>query len=154
MPCPPVAVPLVPPDIDVPPPDPEQPARIIAPASTKDDARRLREPTRLPTCVYMHPELFLVHPLLSEKISSRRMVSVTVAPAPRFVRATASAFAVAFAVAVTIFLAAREGHARTAVVLAQLDYTAAPGCPAVDDFEAIVSGRLGYRPSAPTRRTG
>ena len=79
---------------------------------------------------------------------------MTVASAPRFVRAGTPAFAVAFAVAVTILLAAREGHARSVVVLAQLDYTAAPGCPGVDDFEAIVTGRLGYppfRPDAPDR---
>jgi hypothetical protein len=73
------------------------------------------------------------------------MVSVTVAPPHRFVCAATSALAVVIAVAVTILGFSREGHARTVVVAAQLDYAVVPGCPAVDDFEAIVNGRLGYR---------
>jgi hypothetical protein len=65
------------------------------------------------------------------------MVSVNVAPAPRF--------AAAVALALAIVCAARESQARTVVVAAQLDYAAAPGCSGVDDFEAVVNGRLGYR---------
>lgn len=62
---------------------------------------------------------------------------MNVAPAPRFVCATALALA--------IVCAARESQARTVAVAAQLDYAAAAGCPDVDDFEAVVNGRLGYR---------
>jgi hypothetical protein len=69
------------------------------------------------------------------------MVNVSFAPAPRSVCAAA----LAVAVGVTVLGAARETQARTVVVAAQLDYSAAPGCPTVDDFEAIVNGRLGYR---------
>jgi hypothetical protein len=65
------------------------------------------------------------------------MVSVSVAPDPRFVCAAALALA--------IVCAAGEGQARTVVVSAQLDYAAAPGCSGVDAFEAVVNGRLGYR---------
>ena len=70
---------------------------------------------------------------------------MNVAPDPRFVRAASLASAVAVAVLVAILGVSREGQARTVVVAAQLDYAAAPGCPEVDDFEAIVDGRLGYR---------
>jgi hypothetical protein len=73
------------------------------------------------------------------------MVSVTVAPAHRVVCAATSALVVAVTVAVAILGSSREGHARTVVVAAQLDYAVVPGCPAVDDFEAVVNGRLGYR---------
>jgi hypothetical protein len=38
----------------------------------------------------------------------------------------------------------REARARTAVVAAQLDYVAAPGCPGATRFKAVVIGRLGY----------
>lgn len=79
--------------------------------------------------------------MLSEKISSQRMVNVTVAPAHRFVWAAT----LASAIAVSILTSAREAQGRTVVVAAQLDYTAVPGCPPVDDFEAVVNGRLGYR---------
>jgi hypothetical protein len=65
------------------------------------------------------------------------MVSVNVAPARRFVCATVLALA--------IVCTARVSQARTVVVAAQLDYAAAAGCPGVDDFEAVVNGRLGYR---------
>jgi hypothetical protein len=78
-------------------------------------------------------------------IGSHRMVGVNVAPACRFVCAGSSAVAVAVAVLI-VTGSTREAQGRTVVVAAQLDYTAAPGCPAVDDFEAIVDGRLGYRP--------
>jgi hypothetical protein len=73
------------------------------------------------------------------------MVSVNVAPDPRFVRAATSALTIVVAVLVTILGVPREGQARTVVVAAQLDYAAAPGCPGVDDFQALVNGRLGYR---------
>ena len=66
------------------------------------------------------------------------MVSVIVAPAPRFVCAAALALA--------ILCTARESQARTVEVAAQLDYAAAAGCPGVDAFEAVVNGRLGYHP--------
>jgi hypothetical protein len=42
--------------------------------------------------------------------------------------------------------AQNESAARAAEVAAQLDYVAAAGCPRADDFEAIVTGRLGYGP--------
>ena len=42
--------------------------------------------------------------------------------------------------------APREARARTAVVATRLDYVAAPGCPSVTRFEAVVIGRLGYDP--------
>jgi hypothetical protein len=42
--------------------------------------------------------------------------------------------------------ASREARARTAVVATRLDYVAAPGCPGVARFEAVVIGRLGYDP--------
>ena len=98
----------------------------------------------------MLPKLFFGAPLLSEKISSHRMESVTVAPAHRFVWAAS----LALAVGVGVFGAGRQAEARTAVVAAQLDYTAVPGCPPVDDFEAVVNERLGYpafRADAPDR---
>ncbi len=63
---------------------------------------------------------------------------MNVAPAPRFVCAAALALA--------IVCTAREGQARTVVVAAQLDYAAAPGCAGGGAFEAVVNGRLGYRP--------
>ncbi|HSY41685.1 MAG TPA: hypothetical protein VLA79_19230 [Polyangia bacterium] len=56
--------------------------------------------------------------------------------------------------ALAIVCTARESQGRTVVVAAQLDYAAAAGCPGVDDFEAVVNGRLGYRafrPDAPDR---
>jgi len=62
---------------------------------------------------------------------------VTVATAPRFVCAATMALAIVGAPC--------EGQARTVVVAAQLDYAAAPGCPGVYDFQAVVNGRLGYR---------
>jgi hypothetical protein len=52
--------------------------------------------------------------------------------------------------------ASREARARTAVVATRLDYVAAPGCPSVARFEAVVIGRLGYDPfraDAPDRVT-
>ena len=66
---------------------------------------------------------------------------MTVAPAPRFVHAAG----LAVAVAAGILGSARAAQARTVVVAAQLEYAAVPGCPEVDDFEAVVNGRLGYR---------
>jgi hypothetical protein len=39
-----------------------------------------------------------------------------------------------------------QGAARCNEVAAQLDYTAAPGCPVAADFEAVVAQRLGYSP--------
>jgi hypothetical protein len=111
----------------------------------------LPEKESAPTHVRVHPlKLLLARLLLSEKISSHRMVSVTVAPAHRFVCAANSAVAVAVAMLVTILVASlgspREARARTVVVAAQLDYAVAPGCPGVEEFEAVVNGRLGYRP--------
>jgi hypothetical protein len=144
-----VEVPVVPPDIDMPPPDPEQLARMITPKRPKNDARGPRQRWALTACVFILPNLLLVHLLLSEKISSHRMVSVTFAPAPRFVHAAG----LAVAVAVSVFGPVRA-QARTVVVAAQLDYAAASGCPTVDDFEAVVNARLGYRafrPDAPGR---
>lgn len=54
--------------------------------------------------------------------------------------------ACATALALAAIGASREGRARTADVATQLEYDAAPGCPTVDTFEAIVTGRLGYSP--------
>ena len=74
---------------------------------------------------------------------------MTVAPAPRFVHAAG----LTVAVAVSVF-GSVHAQARTVVVAAQLDYTAVPGCPGVDDFETVVNARLGYRafrPDAPDR---
>jgi hypothetical protein len=52
--------------------------------------------------------------------------------------------------AATLTLAAlgvpREGRARTVVVATRLDYATAPGCPTGDDFQTIVTARLGYNP--------
>jgi hypothetical protein len=49
--------------------------------------------------------------------------------------------------AVALALAALDGGtARAAEMAMQLDYSVAPSCPGVDDFAAIVSGRLGYNP--------
>ena len=56
----------------------------------------------------------------------------------------------------TVLGASREARARTVVVATQLDYVAAPGCPSVTRFEAVVIGRLGYDPfrsDAPDRVT-
>jgi hypothetical protein len=104
----------------------------------------------LASAMRAHPPAFrklvLGSPLLSDMISSHRMVTVNVARDPRFLWAVISGLA--------IVGASREGQARTVVVSAQLDYAAAPGCPAVGDFEAIVYGRLGYsafRTDAPDR---
>ncbi len=38
----------------------------------------------------------------------------------------------------------RRGEARTVVIATQLDYQVGPGCPTVDNFEAVVTQRLGY----------
>ena len=38
----------------------------------------------------------------------------------------------------------REGHARSVVISTRLDYATAPGCPARDTFQDIVTTRLGY----------
>ena len=54
----------------------------------------------------------------------------------------ACAAAVAFAAIATL----NERAARATEVAAQLDYVATAGCPLADDFEAIVTGRLGYAP--------
>ena len=48
----------------------------------------------------------------------------------------------------------REARARTAVVATRLDYLAAPGCPGVARFEAVVIGRLGYDPFRADTRIG
>jgi hypothetical protein len=52
--------------------------------------------------------------------------------------------------AVTLVLAAlgvpRAGRARTVVVATRLDYATAPGCPTDDNFQTIVTARLGYNP--------
>ena len=66
------------------------------------------------------------------------MMSVDVAPQRRLACTTLLALAA--------IGASREGHARTADVATQLEYDAAPGCPAVETFESIVIGRLGYSP--------
>jgi hypothetical protein len=66
------------------------------------------------------------------------MVGVNVAPTHWFVRAAI--------LALVVMGPSRESQAGTAIVSAQLDYAAAPGCPTSDAFEAIVSGRLGYGP--------
>ena len=50
--------------------------------------------------------------------------------------------ALGFAVIATL----NETAARATEVAAQLDYSAAPGCPIAGDFEAVVTGRLGYGP--------
>lgn len=53
-----------------------------------------------------------------------------------------------------LVISGREGHARTVAATAQLDYSAAAGCPAAGEFQAIVDGRLGYaafRADAPDR---
>jgi hypothetical protein len=51
-----------------------------------------------------------------------------------------------WAAALTLVIAAapRAVEARSVVIAAQLDYQAAPGCPTAEDFEAIVTQRLGY----------
>jgi hypothetical protein len=54
--------------------------------------------------------------------------------------------ACAAGLALAVVGASREGRARTADIATQLEYDAAPGCPTVDTFEVIVSGRLGYNP--------
>jgi hypothetical protein len=55
-----------------------------------------------------------------------------------------------FACAATLGFAAlatvNERAARGTEVAAQLDYSAAPGCPSGEAFEAVVTGRLGYSP--------
>ncbi|HLK88708.1 MAG TPA: hypothetical protein VKZ18_02375, partial [Polyangia bacterium] len=43
-----------------------------------------------------------------------------------------------------LLAAAREGRARTVVVSTRLDYVVPAGCPAVDSFQAVVTGQLGY----------
>jgi hypothetical protein len=78
---------------------------------------------------------------LSEEISSHIMVRVDVAPKRWLVCATA--------VALAAIGTPREGRARTADVSARLDFDAAPGCPTIGAFEAIVTGRLGYSPFLP-----
>lgn len=56
------------------------------------------------------------------------------------------ALACATALLLVSVIAPRESRARTVVVTTQLDYAAAPGCPPVSSFEAVVAGRLGYDP--------
>ncbi len=50
------------------------------------------------------------------------------------------------ALTLVIVGASRESQARTVVVTTHLDYAAAPECPSVASFEAVVTGRLGYDP--------
>jgi hypothetical protein len=54
--------------------------------------------------------------------------------------------ACAAAVGFASITALNESASRAAEVAAQLDYVAATGCPLTADFEAIVTGRLGYGP--------
>ena len=71
---------------------------------------------------------------------------MNVAPIHRLVCAATLAFAMGGP--------SRASQARTVIVATQLDYAAAPGCPEVDAFEAVVNGRLGYgafRADAPDR---
>ncbi len=44
------------------------------------------------------------------------------------------------------FAALDGGTARATEMAMHLDYSVAPSCPGPDDFEALVSGRLGYNP--------
>ena len=60
--------------------------------------------------------------------------------------ARTSRLACAAAVAVAAIATLNVRAAQAADVSAQLDYSAAPGCPAADDFEAVVVGRLGFSP--------
>ena len=62
----------------------------------------------------------------------------------------ACAAALAFAAIATL----NESAARATEVAAQLDYGAAAGCPVAGDFEAIVTGRLGYGPFRTTLASG
>ncbi|HVV52145.1 MAG TPA: hypothetical protein VHO06_20925, partial [Polyangia bacterium] len=73
---------------------------------------------------------------MSEQISSRRMVRVSLAGVHRLVCPVVLVFAMAGV--------SREGRARTVVLATQLDYLAAPGCPSAARFAAVVTGRLGY----------
>jgi len=50
----------------------------------------------------------------------------------------------AVVLAVAAVAVPREGRARTAVVATRLDYATAPGCPTGDNFQTIVTARLGY----------
>src|ERR1035437_1529306 len=62
-------------------------------------------------------------------------------------------FACAAAVCVPLF-AQGENQADAGTFAVALEYAAAPGCPGVSDFKAIVAGRLGYdafREDAPDR---
>jgi hypothetical protein len=52
----------------------------------------------------------------------------------------------AAALALAAFGASSKGIALPADAATQLDYIAAPGCPAADAFAAVVSGQLGYGP--------
>jgi hypothetical protein len=47
---------------------------------------------------------------------------------------------------VSAFAALHGGTAGATEMAMQLEYSVAPSCPAADDFETIVSGRLGYNP--------
>jgi len=72
-------------------------------------------------------------------MGSRSMVRVKVAPSRRVACGVTMAFA--------LFAWSGPADARSSVpVTAQLDYAVAAGCPAVDAFQAIVGGRLGYQP--------
>lgn len=59
-----------------------------------------------------------------------------------------SAHRVVLTIGLTLVIVAapRESHARTVLVTAQLDYSAAPGCPSAARFKAIVTAQLGYDP--------
>jgi hypothetical protein len=49
-------------------------------------------------------------------------------------------------VVAVLLVTAGEVRARTVVVATRLDYVVQPGCPAVDSFQAVVTGQLGYDP--------
>jgi hypothetical protein len=75
---------------------------------------------------------------LSEDARSRRMVRVRRVAMHRLLHSAVLVLAVVGA--------PRAARARTAVVATRLEYVAAPGCPSVTRFEAVVIGRLGYDP--------
>jgi hypothetical protein len=60
--------------------------------------------------------------------------------------------AVAASLGIAAITLPRASAASTAEITAQLEYAAAPACPAASDFQALVVGTLGYDPFRPTAR--